>query len=450
MVSILRSSLSNLKRIRYDVSILRCLSNHYSNVDSNVHVDNQNYSNKIIVNNKKLLKNDVKMVNNDMNVMHNDININAKRTYERGEQIQVKIIEFIRDIGALVSIVDGNNNNKNNNNIGLISNQEMDYYKQIKDVDLRIDNVLIGYVNRIREDGKVDVGLRLPSKERSKEAEKSLLNLLKNTGSLPIGDKSDAESIGKLLPGISKGDFKKMIGSLYKQRKIEPGPYEVKIISENKTRKSDKTKTTNSKDKHDGYENDNNKNNIIFLGNLPSQLSQEEGLKLLKELLKDITISKFILGISKTDNLPTCHGHLVLKDPLEMNNAMKILRNENILGRKMRVEEGKVLPKSSRKIKINKNNDISSTVSVFHRSLTEEMVRNEIEKIFDDYKIENVINTTTLRYDSCGRFLHVDFLNKKLADVFIYEMNGKIFDGAKLKATHAQKISSKLLNRIEG
>ena len=449
-----------LKRIRLDnnIIILRCLSNNVNNNqnDSNIIVDNRRYSNRFIINKRNIYKND------DMNIIDNDMNI--KKKYERGQQIQVKIIEFIKDIGALVSLVDNNNNNNNNNNNynnntkGLISKIEMDYYKQINHIDLNIDNVLIGYVHRLREDGKIDIGLRLPPKERSKELEKILLKMLKNTntGSIPIGDKSDAESIGKLLPGMSKVDFKKIIGSLYKQRKVEPGPYEVKLVLENqhqqkiinKNNNNDKNNNNKKNDDNDNENdtehrnhNSNDNNNVIFLGNLPSQLSEEEGLKLLKEILKDIKISNFILGISKTDYLPTCHGHLVLSNPLELDNAMKILKNESILGRKMRVEEGKVLPKKYKKIKV--KDDVSSTVSVFHRSLTEEMVINEIEKIFSD-NIENVINTNTLRLDNSKRFLHLDFLNKKLADAFIYEMNGKYYNGAKFKASQTVKISSSL------
>lgn len=52
-----------------------------------------------------------------------------------------------------------------------------------------------------------------------KNASKLLAILRKNKGFLPINDKSDPEVI-KDLTGMSKNEFKKAVGNLYKQRKL--------------------------------------------------------------------------------------------------------------------------------------------------------------------------------------------------------------------------------------
>jgi len=169
----------------------------------------------------------------DNDVIYDDSSsLTPKRSYERGQQINAKVIEFIK-AGAIVSIDD-------NDAKGLISNIEIEYFikkNNINGSDFRIGNVVVGYVNRIREDdGKIDVGLRLPSLERNKAAEKAILDLLlkADNGSIAVGDKSTVESIGLLLPGMSKLTFKTVVGNLYKENKVEPGPFEIKLINSNK------------------------------------------------------------------------------------------------------------------------------------------------------------------------------------------------------------------------
>lgn len=50
----------------------------------------------------------------------------------------------------------------------------------------------------------------------------------KNGNLLPVGDKSSPEEIKKLT-GMSKNEFKKAVGKLYKDRKIIPGDNEIRI-----------------------------------------------------------------------------------------------------------------------------------------------------------------------------------------------------------------------------
>ncbi len=77
-----------------------------------------------------------------------------------------------------------------------------------------------GYIKKVREDDKIDLALEKPGYGKVDGIAQSILNVLKNSnGFLDITDKSPAEEISKRL-GISKKNFKKAVGSLYKQRLI--------------------------------------------------------------------------------------------------------------------------------------------------------------------------------------------------------------------------------------
>ncbi len=77
-----------------------------------------------------------------------------------------------------------------------------------------------GYIIKVRDDGKIDLALQKPGYEKIDELSQRILNLLKeNEGYLPLNDKSPAEEIYDAC-GMSKKNFKKSIGSLYKQRII--------------------------------------------------------------------------------------------------------------------------------------------------------------------------------------------------------------------------------------
>lgn len=78
-----------------------------------------------------------------------------------------------------------------------------------------------GYVKHIRPDNKIDVSLQpLGEKVLEPAANKIFERLMAHGGFLPLHDKSDPQQIKKELQ-MSKKTFKKGIGTLYKERKIE-------------------------------------------------------------------------------------------------------------------------------------------------------------------------------------------------------------------------------------
>lgn len=81
---------------------------------------------------------------------------------------------------------------------------------------------LTGYIKKIREDGKIDVSLT-PQGFRKNiiNATEVVLNKLNESqGVLYLSDKSSPEEIKNVLQ-MSKKNFKKAIGNLYKLKKIK-------------------------------------------------------------------------------------------------------------------------------------------------------------------------------------------------------------------------------------
>jgi len=89
-----------------------------------------------------------------------------------------------------------------------------------------------GYVKQVREDGKIDILLEpLGYKESVVSNTQTVLNVLNaHKNFIPLTDKSDPNDVKRIL-GLSKKAFKRAVGHLYKQKKIdirEDGIYLIK------------------------------------------------------------------------------------------------------------------------------------------------------------------------------------------------------------------------------
>ena len=78
---------------------------------------------------------------------------------------------------------------------------------------------LKGYVNQIREDGRIDALLQKPGFAHVNDAESAIIDALEKEGFIPLNDKSSPDAIKDRFQ-MSKKSFKKAIGGLYKQRLI--------------------------------------------------------------------------------------------------------------------------------------------------------------------------------------------------------------------------------------
>jgi predicted RNA-binding protein (virulence factor B family) len=74
-----------------------------------------------------------------------------------------------------------------------------------------------GYIKEVRSDGKIALSLQPVGAGASGNLHATLLDKLRaNGGTLAVSDKSDPQVISDLF-GVSKGNFKKAIGALYKE-----------------------------------------------------------------------------------------------------------------------------------------------------------------------------------------------------------------------------------------
>jgi predicted RNA-binding protein (virulence factor B family) len=129
----------------------------------------------------------------------------TEHDYKEGDEVKL-LVGKRNDLGYQVLI--------NDNALGII-------YRNEVFGNLRMGDQRIGYIKKVRPDGKIDVSLQQQGYQN--EVPKSgqmILDVLKEEeGFLPLNDKSSPEDIHYLLK-MSKKNFKKSIGLLYKQRLI--------------------------------------------------------------------------------------------------------------------------------------------------------------------------------------------------------------------------------------
>jgi len=129
---------------------------------------------------------------------------NTPPEYEHGDEVQLMIAEET-DLGYKAIV--------NNEHWGML-------YKNQLYQSLSQGQKITGYINKVREDDKIDLLLEKPGYEKVDAISQKILDELKqNRGFMAVSDNTSTEMINALF-GISKKNFKKAIGSLYKKRMI--------------------------------------------------------------------------------------------------------------------------------------------------------------------------------------------------------------------------------------
>ncbi len=124
--------------------------------------------------------------------------------YSPGQEVDLLVAEAT-DMGFKAII--------NNKHWGLIHKNEIFKF-------MRAGMLEKGYIKEVRADGKIALSLQPVGQEAASSlSSKILARLRDNSGTLAVSDKSDPALISSLF-GVSKGNFKKAIGSLYKEGKI--------------------------------------------------------------------------------------------------------------------------------------------------------------------------------------------------------------------------------------
>ena len=126
---------------------------------------------------------------------------NSPATYQVGEQVELLIAERT-DLGFKAII--------NERHWGLLHKNELFRF-------VRSGMREMGYIREVRDDGKINLSLQpVGAEQRDVLAERIVEALQAAGGFLPLSDKSPAELISQQF-SVSKGNFKKAIGGLYKR-----------------------------------------------------------------------------------------------------------------------------------------------------------------------------------------------------------------------------------------
>ena len=126
--------------------------------------------------------------------------------YKEGDHVEGRVYEVSDNFGTFVAVDDKYS--------AMIPRHE-DTSK------LRIGDVIEAKVTKVKPDGKLDVSLRDKAYlQMDEDAEKVMQVIEEFAGVLPFGDKASPEVI-KRETGLSKNAFKRAVGRLYKEHRVE-------------------------------------------------------------------------------------------------------------------------------------------------------------------------------------------------------------------------------------
>lgn len=136
--------------------------------------------------------------------------------YEKDQKVTGTLYEISDNFGAFVAV--------DNCYSALIPKKEPLGNARVGDtVEARVTEVL--------KDGKLSLSLREKAYIQMNDDAQKLLKLLEEQdGELPVGDKSSPEKI-KELTGMSKNEFKRAAGNLYKQRLVQVEEHQLYQLS---------------------------------------------------------------------------------------------------------------------------------------------------------------------------------------------------------------------------
>ena len=136
--------------------------------------------------------------------------------YEKDQVVKGTVYEINEKFGVFVAVDDRYQ--------GLIHKNEVH-------TKLSIGDVVEARITDVREDGKVNLSLNKKAYMQMDEDGEKILKVIEEfDGVLPFNDKASPEVIEREF-GMSKASFKRAVGRLYKERKIEIGEKSIRIIN---------------------------------------------------------------------------------------------------------------------------------------------------------------------------------------------------------------------------
>ncbi|MBQ9991255.1 MAG: S1 RNA-binding domain-containing protein [Lachnospiraceae bacterium] len=126
--------------------------------------------------------------------------------YQKNDQVEGIVYEISKNFGAFVAVDDCYS--------GLIPKKE--FFGELK-----VGDRIRARVTAVKADGKLDLSIKEKTKVQiAIDAEKVLRVIESFDGCLPFNDKANPEVIRREM-GMSKNEFKKAVGHLLKEKKIE-------------------------------------------------------------------------------------------------------------------------------------------------------------------------------------------------------------------------------------
>ena len=126
--------------------------------------------------------------------------------YEKGETVTGRVYEFGHDFGTFVAVDDRYS--------AMIPRSE-------DTSDLKIGDIIEARVTDVKADGKLDLSRRANKEtQMDADAQRVLRVIEEYAGVLPFNDKASPEIIMREMQ-MSKAAFKRAVGRLYKERRIE-------------------------------------------------------------------------------------------------------------------------------------------------------------------------------------------------------------------------------------
>ena len=135
--------------------------------------------------------------------------------YEKGETVTGRVYEFGHDFGTFVAVDDRYS--------AMIPRSE-------DTSDLKIGDMIEARVTEVKADGKLDLSRRANKEtQMDADAQRVLRVIEEYAGVLPFNDKASPEIIMREMQ-MSKAAFKRAVGRLYKERRIEITEKSIRLL----------------------------------------------------------------------------------------------------------------------------------------------------------------------------------------------------------------------------
>lgn len=246
---------------------------------------------------------------------------------QRGDKIDAKVTRF-GHLGMSVESV-------SNGLSGMVLQQELAFFRSAGALDPKIGDAVTVFVQRIRDDGKLDLSLRPVGFDKFQAARDMLLKALQQspTKSLELGDKSSPEDIAKKFPAMSKNLYKAGLSTLLREGFIELFETEMKLIPENQRAPTNAAPYSCKTPR--GFKATDSA--TLFLSNFPYDTTEQELADCIEEKTGFGKLAKIKMCIDRATGRQAGFAYCSFFTPELTQQALEQLRGAQIDGRLLKV-----------------------------------------------------------------------------------------------------------------